>query len=83
MKCHTNVNSTLPTQLPHKFSYIVAILIHIILNHPIGEKWCCFATNLTPVRERCVQSFLHHFLYGAATINFTFNFYANLDYNHL
>jgi hypothetical protein len=28
MKCHTNVNSTPPTQLPHKFSYIVAILIH-------------------------------------------------------
>jgi hypothetical protein len=23
-----NVNSILPTQLPHKFSYIVAILIH-------------------------------------------------------
>jgi hypothetical protein len=32
MKCHTNVNSTPFTQLPHKFSYIVAILI---LNHPI------------------------------------------------
>jgi hypothetical protein len=28
MKCHTNVNCTPPTQLPHKFSYIVAILIH-------------------------------------------------------
>jgi hypothetical protein len=28
MKCHTNVNSTPPTQLPHKFSYIVAILIN-------------------------------------------------------
>jgi hypothetical protein len=28
MKCHTNVNSTPPTKLPHKFSYIVAILIH-------------------------------------------------------
>jgi hypothetical protein len=28
MKCHTNVNSTRSTQLPHKFSYIVAILIH-------------------------------------------------------
>jgi hypothetical protein len=28
MKCHTNINSTPPTQLPHKFSYIVAILIH-------------------------------------------------------
>jgi hypothetical protein len=28
MKCHTNVNSPPPTQLPHKFSYIVAILSH-------------------------------------------------------
>jgi hypothetical protein len=28
MKCHTNINSTPPTQLPHTFSYIVAILIH-------------------------------------------------------
>jgi hypothetical protein len=27
-KCHTNINCTPPTQLPHKFSYIVAILIH-------------------------------------------------------
>jgi hypothetical protein len=29
MKCHTNVNTTPPTQLSHKFSYIVAIFIHI------------------------------------------------------
>jgi hypothetical protein len=28
VKCHTNVNSTPPTQLAHTFSYIVAILIH-------------------------------------------------------
>jgi hypothetical protein len=28
MKYRTNVNSTPPTQLPHKFSYIVAILIY-------------------------------------------------------
>jgi hypothetical protein len=28
MKCHTDVNSTPTTQLPHTFSYIVAILIH-------------------------------------------------------
>jgi hypothetical protein len=28
MKCHTNDNSTSSTQLPHKFSYIVAILGH-------------------------------------------------------
>jgi hypothetical protein len=28
MKYHTNVNSTPPTQLSHKFSYIGAIFIH-------------------------------------------------------
>jgi hypothetical protein len=28
MNCQGNVNSTLPTQLPHKLSYIVAILGH-------------------------------------------------------
>jgi hypothetical protein len=28
MNCQRNVNSILPTQLPHKFSYIVAILTH-------------------------------------------------------
>jgi hypothetical protein len=28
MKCHTNDNSTSSTQLPHTFSYIVAILGH-------------------------------------------------------
>jgi hypothetical protein len=28
MKCHTVVNPTPPTRLPHKFSSIVAILIH-------------------------------------------------------
>jgi hypothetical protein len=35
MKCHTNDNSTSATQLPHTFSYIVAYLVTIILNHPI------------------------------------------------
>jgi hypothetical protein len=28
MNCQRNINSTLPTQLSHKFSYIVAILGH-------------------------------------------------------
>jgi hypothetical protein len=28
MNCQRNFNSILPTQLSHKFSYIVAILIH-------------------------------------------------------
>jgi hypothetical protein len=28
MNCQRNVNSILPTQLAHKLSYIVAIIIH-------------------------------------------------------
>jgi hypothetical protein len=35
MKCHTNDNSTSSTQLPHKFSYIVAILGH---NHFVSPN---------------------------------------------
>jgi hypothetical protein len=35
MNCERNVNSILPTQLPHKFSYIVAILIHNHFESPI------------------------------------------------
>jgi hypothetical protein len=35
MNCQRNVSSILPTELPYKFSYIVAILIHNNLNHPI------------------------------------------------
>jgi hypothetical protein len=38
MNCQGNVNSTLPTQLPHKFSYIVAILGH---NHFESPNRCC------------------------------------------
>jgi hypothetical protein len=34
MNCQGNVNSTLPTQLPHKFSYIVAILGHNYFESP-------------------------------------------------
>jgi hypothetical protein len=37
MNCQGNVNSTLPTQLPHKFSYIVAILGH---NHFESTNIC-------------------------------------------
>jgi hypothetical protein len=35
MNCQGNVNSTLPTQLPHKCSYIVAILGHNHFESPI------------------------------------------------
>jgi hypothetical protein len=37
MNCQGNVNSTLPTQLPHKCSYIVAILGH---NHFESPNTC-------------------------------------------
>jgi hypothetical protein len=37
MKCHKNDNSTSSTQLPHKFSYIVAILDH---NHFESPNTC-------------------------------------------
>jgi hypothetical protein len=53
MKCHTNVNSTPPTQLLHKFSYIVAILIHNqfeLLN--ISN---CFEIKNPPPVELCWQ----------------------------
>jgi hypothetical protein len=39
MKCHTNDNSTSSTQLPHKFSYIVAILGHNHFESPNRQKW--------------------------------------------
>jgi hypothetical protein len=35
MNCQRNVNSILPTQLPHNFFYIVAILIHNHFDHSI------------------------------------------------
>jgi hypothetical protein len=38
MKCHTNVNATPPTKLPHTFSYIVAILIHNHFESPNSKN---------------------------------------------
>jgi hypothetical protein len=46
MKCHTNVNSILPTQLPHKFSYIVAIFIHNQFDHQIFYHFLISASKL-------------------------------------
>jgi hypothetical protein len=56
MKCHANVNSTPPTQLPHKFSYIVAILIHnqIIVIH---------LTFILRVKKNCVEGTFIMFVY--------------------
>jgi hypothetical protein len=34
MNCQRNVNSILPTQLPHTFSYIVARFIHNYFESP-------------------------------------------------
>jgi hypothetical protein len=39
MKCHTNVNSTPFTQMPQKFSYIVAILGHNHFESPNIVKY--------------------------------------------
>jgi hypothetical protein len=56
MKYHTNVNSTPPTHLPHKFSYIVAILIDNHFESP----------NILPVKQLLgclVSSKLNLFIY--------------------
>jgi hypothetical protein len=50
MKCHTNDNSTSATQLPHKFSYIIAILGHNHFESPntlVLEKKIDFLTFVT------------------------------------
>jgi hypothetical protein len=44
MKCHTNINSTPFTQLPHTFSYIVAILGH---NHFESPNMYTSLNNVT------------------------------------
>jgi hypothetical protein len=52
----------------------------------ISKILICFAPNLTPVCERCVLTYSHHFdvfLSEAAIINFTFSFHAYFDYNHI
>jgi hypothetical protein len=40
--CQRNVNSILPTELPHTFSYIVVIFIHN--HHPLYYNFVHFAT---------------------------------------
>jgi hypothetical protein len=73
MKCHTNVNSLPPTQLPHKFSYIVAILTH---NHfellNMKNEAFCF---LTVHRWR-------QFFFNARLVELT-NLYSMLPRCHL
>jgi hypothetical protein len=46
IKCHTNVNSIPFTQLPHKFSYIVVILIHNHFESP----------NINLYPNKCIDS---------------------------
>jgi hypothetical protein len=46
MNCQRNVNSILPTQLPQKFSYIVAILIHNHFESPNSRKLCVYFIHL-------------------------------------
>jgi hypothetical protein len=45
MNCQRNTNSTLPTQLPHKFSYIVAILGHNNFESPNTLLWIILSSN--------------------------------------
>jgi hypothetical protein len=48
MECHINVNSTPPTELPHTFSYIVAIFIH---NHFESAIIIHYLKSITSVIE--------------------------------
>jgi hypothetical protein len=66
MNCQRNVNPTLPTQLPHKFSYIVAILGHNhfespnILKENTSNILCIF-TTISMVMVLCrPQNFGRH-----------------------
>jgi hypothetical protein len=76
MKRHTNVNSTPPTQLPHTFSYIVAILIHNhfestnrILTKKMGKRKFRFQSGTNKINlpdilvgkfEETKRKFLHN-----------------------
>jgi hypothetical protein len=79
MKCHINVNYTPPTQLPHKFSYIVATLTHNnfeSLNTKFvmrNEAFCC--SFLTVHRWRQI-------FFNAWLVELT-NLYSRLPRRHL
>jgi hypothetical protein len=61
MKCHTKINYTPLTQLLYKFSYIVAILSTMILNHTIPIRVCFFfCFHELPV-VRLKINFAHYF----------------------
>jgi hypothetical protein len=65
MKCHTNVNSTPPTESPHKFSYIVAIFIH---NHFESHNMHLFSKSRVFTKIRfffftCLPSSLSFFVH--------------------
>jgi hypothetical protein len=45
MNCQRNINSTLPTLLPHKFSYIVAIVAILGHNHFESPNIQCIVLN--------------------------------------
>jgi hypothetical protein len=67
MKCHTNVNSIPFTQLPHTFSYIVAILGHNHFESP----------NMVSSLDLCSQGRLTNFCIQCG--NFNWNKIHNLD----
>jgi hypothetical protein len=56
MKCHTNINSTPPTQLPHKFSYIVAIFKHNHFESPNITIPLVVAVNILIVSRVLMKS---------------------------
>jgi hypothetical protein len=63
MNCQRNVNSTLPTQLPHKFSYIVAILGNNNFESP-NMSPAIVRRGVTKIRRLCAfvshaSTFLH------------------------
>jgi hypothetical protein len=81
MKCHTNVNSTPPTQLPDKFSYIVAILIHNHFESPNIKKIKCTQMKChTNVNSTPLHNCHIHFRYIVAIfIHNHFEFFESLN----
>jgi hypothetical protein len=61
MNCQGNVNSTLHTQLPHKFSYIVATLGHNHFESPnniLERKHLQLNGKSDPTRKTAMSNYL-------------------------
>jgi hypothetical protein len=57
MNCPRNVNSIQPTELPHKFSYIVAIFIHNHFEAPITFHSCFFFWPKSRCRKNLIPPY--------------------------